>query len=993
MYTPLWIKTDFSLLSSLINIKKLVKKCIEMNINSIAITDNNMSGTMEFYNECIKNNIKPIIGLEVLLKTQNDNNIKVLLYALNNDGYKNLIKLSTIQSERIVTGKDLITYKDNLLCIIPFQYSSIYKNLKNIYKQIFIGYSSKKELNSLNGVKNTVFINEVLFVNNDDGKYLNYAYFIRDGKKETEGVFYKFVNHHLLTFDEVKVITNNTINTNKIAEICNVSFKKENKALLPKYREENDEYEYLVMLCKKGLKKRIKTGDKGTYISRLQYELETIKNMGFCNYFLVVYDFIKYAKTNGILVGPGRGSAAGSLVSYCLGITDIDPIKYDLLFERFLNPERVTMPDIDTDFQYDRRDEVVKYCMGKYGVKNVSNIITFGTLGAKQIVRDIARVLDLPPKLTDRVTKMLEDKKLNDTYENNQIFKNLINSNNDLKKLYDISVHLEGLKRHSSIHAAGIVMSNYELDNIIPLVKNNDGYLTGYTMEYLEDLGLLKMDFLGLKNLTIISDVAKEVEKNEGVKLDLNHIDLNDKKTLYIFYSVNTEGIFQFESAGMKSFLRQLKVTSFNDIVAAIALFRPGPMDNIPHYINRKQGKEKIDYIHKDLESILKPTYGIMIYQEQIMKVAQKIANYSLGEADILRRAMSKKKLEILEKEKTKFISQSIENGYDEKTANDVYELILKFANYGFNKSHSVAYSVISYQMAYLKAHYTKYFIANLLNNVIGSEIKTKDYMLEAKLNKISILEPDINISSNKYTTSKDGIICPLSIIKNIGVMVSTEIIKERENGPFTSFLDFVKRTYSKTVNKKVVESLINAGCFKNFEHNRNTLINNLDLAINYAELVQDLDESLVDKPEFEIYEEFSDEQIMRKEYQSYGFYLSIHPLDKYNEDSSIKINDLSKYINKNITINLIFDSKKEIETKKKDKMAFYKCSDEYNSIDLTLFPNIYEQYKDIEENTIIKVSGKVDNRNSKIQIIVEKILILWFNSIWDKIRGWKFYD
>jgi len=983
MYTPLWIKTDFSLLSSLINIKKLVKKCIEMNINSIAITDNNMSGTMEFYNECIKNNIKPIIGLEVLLKTQNDNNIKVLLYALNNDGYKNLIKLSTIQSERIVTGKDLITYKDNLLCIIPFQYSSIYKNLKNIYKQIFIGYSSKKELNSLNGVKNTVFINEVLFVNNDDGKYLNYAYFIRDGKKETEGVFYKFVNHHLLTFDEVKVITNNTINTNKIAEICNVSFKKENKALLPKYREENDEYEYLVMLCKKGLKKRIKTGDKGTYISRLQYELETIKNMGFCNYFLVVYDFIKYAKTNGILVGPGRGSAAGSLVSYCLGITDIDPIKYDLLFERFLNPERVTMPDIDTDFQYDRRDEVVKYCMGKYGVKNVSNIITFGTLGAKQIVRDIARVLDLPPKLTDRVTKMLEDKKLNDTYENNQIFKNLINSNNDLKKLYDISVHLEGLKRHSSIHAAGIVMSNYELDNIIPLVKNNDGYLTGYTMEYLEDLGLLKMDFLGLKNLTIISDVAKEVEKNEGVKLDLNHIDLNDKKTLYIFYSVNTEGIFQFESAGMKSFLRQLKVTSFNDIVAAIALFRPGPMDNIPHYINRKQGKEKIDYIHKDLESILKPTYGIMIYQEQIMKVAQKIANYSLGEADILRRAMSKKKLEILEKEKTKFISQSIENGYDEKTANDVYELILKFANYGFNKSHSVAYSVISYQMAYLKAHYTKYFIANLLNNVIGSEIKTKDYMLEAKLNKISILEPDINISSNKYTTSKDGIICPLSIIKNIGVMVSTEIIKERENGPFTSFLDFVKRTYSKTVNKKVVESLINAGCFKNFEHNRNTLINNLDLAINYAELVQDLDESLVDKPEFEIYEEFSDEQIMRKEYQSYGFYLSIHPLDKYNEDSSIKINDLSKYINKNITINLIFDSKKEIETKKKDKMAFYKCSDEYNSIDLTLFPNIYEQYKDIEENTIIKVSGKVDNRNSKIQIIVEKILILWFNNIW----------
>ena len=977
MYTPLWVKTDFSLLSSLINIKTLIKKCKEMNINSIAITDNNMSGAMEFYNECTKSNIKPIIGLEVLLKDKNENIIKVLLYAINNDGYKNLIKLSTIQSERIVTGKDLIQYKDNLLCIIPFQYSGIYKNLKKIYQLIFVGYSNKKELNSLNGVKNIVFINEVLFLNNDDGKYLNYAYLIRDGKKETEGVFYKFVNHHLLTTDEINIITNNITTTNKIAELCNVNFKKETKALLPKYRSENDEYEYLVMLCKKGLKKRIKTGDKATYINRLQYELETIKNMGFCNYFLVVYDFIRYAKTNEILVGPGRGSAAGSLVSYCLGITDIDPIKYDLLFERFLNPERVTMPDIDTDFQYDRRDEVVKYCMDKYGVKNVSNIITFGTLGAKQIVRDIARVIDLPSKLTDRITKMLEDKSLTYTYENNQIFKNLINSNNDLKKLYDISIHLEGLKRHSSIHAAGIVMSNLELDNIIPLVKNNDSYLTGYTMEYLEDLGLLKMDFLGLKNLTIISDVQKEVEKHEGIKLDLNHLDLNDKKTLYIFYSVNTEGIFQFESHGMKSFLKQLKLTSFDDIVAAIALFRPGPMDNIPHYINRKHGKEKVNYINKDLEEILKPTYGIMIYQEQIMKVAQKIAGYSLGEADILRRAMSKKKIEILEKEKEKFISQSIDKGYDEKTATDVYELILKFANYGFNKSHSVAYSFISYQMAYLKAHYTKYFIANLLNNVIGSEIKTNDYMLEAKLNKIKILEPDINISSNKYQTNESGIVCPLSIIKNIGVMVSTEIIKERENGEFKSFLDFVKRTYSKTVNKKVIESLINAGCFKNFEYNRNTLLNNLDLAINYAELAQDLDESLIDKPEFEIYDEFSDEQIMRKEYQSYGFYLSIHPLDKYNKENSIKINDLTKYINKNIAINLIFDNKKEIETKKKDKMAFFKCSDEYSSIDLTLFPNVYEQYKDIEENTIISVSGKVDNRNNKIQIIVEKILIL----------------
>ena len=699
--------------------------------------------------------------------------------------------------------------------------------------------------------------------------------------------------------------------------------------------------------------------------------------MGFCNYFLVVFDFIKYAKKNGILVGPGRGSAAGSLVSYCLGITNIDPIKYNLLFERFLNPERVTMPDIDTDFQYDRRDEVVEYCIKKYGNKNVANIITFGTMGSKQVVRDVARVIDLPTKLTDRVVKYIEKENLQQLYEKNNLFKNLINSNNDLKKLYDISIHLEGLKRHSSIHAAGIVMSDRLLDNIIPLVKNNEYYLTGYTMEHLEDLGLLKMDFLGLKNLTIINDVTKEIEKKENIKLDLNNIALNDKKTLFVFYSVNTEGIFQFESEGMKSFLKQLKVTSFNDIIAAIALFRPGPMDNIPHYINRKFGKEKIDYIHEDLESILKPTYGIMIYQEQIMQVANIMAGYSLGEADILRRAMSKKKIEILNKEKEKFINNSIKKGYTKEIAEYVYEMILKFANYGFNKSHSVAYSIVAYQMAYLKAHYPKYFISNLLNNVIGSEIKTKDYLLEAKLNKINILEPDINLSLDKYNTEKDGIRCPLSIIKNIGNIVTKEILKERENGEFIDFIDFVKRMYSKTINKKVIESLIEVGCFKKFEYNRKTLIENLDLVINYAELVKDLDESLVDKPELEIFKEYSDEILMNKEYKSFGFYLSVHPLEKYNKENNLKINNLNKYINKNITINLILESKKEIETKKKEKMAFYKCIDEYSTIDLTLFPKTYEVYKDIPENTIISVSGRVDNRNDKIQIVVEKIIIL----------------
>lgn len=977
MYTPLQVKTNYSLLSSLITIKKLIEKCKKYNINSIAITDNNMSYVMEFYNECIKNNIKPIIGLEITLKDKENNKKTILLYAMNNNGYKNLIKLSTIQSEKLVTGKDLINYKEDILCIVSYKSSSIYKNLKKIYKNIFIGYSNKQEKNNLYNIKNSVFINEVLFLDENDGKYLNYVYLIRDGKKENDGVHYKFVNHHLLNINDVKKITEDINITNKIAQLCTVTFKKENKALLPKYRDSNDEYEYLSNLCILGLKKRIKTGDKKVYLERLQYELNVIKSMGFSNYFLVVYDFIKFAKTNGILVGPGRGSAAGSLVAYTLGITDIDPIKYDLLFERFLNPERVTMPDIDTDFQYDRRDEVVNYCINKYGNKNVANIITFGTLGAKQAIRDVARVLDIPIKLSDKVAKLLSDKTIKETYNENIEFKNLINSNNDLKKLYDISSHIEGIKRQRSIHAAGIVMSNTNLDNIIPLVKNNENYLTGYTMEYLEDLGLLKMDFLGLKNLTIISDVKSEIEKNEEIKLDLNNIPLNDKKTLYIFYSVNTEGIFQFEKDGMKNFLKQLKVTSFNDIVAAIALFRPGPMDNIPHYIKRKQKIEKIDYIHEDLENILKPTYGIMIYQEQIMQVANVMAGYTLGEADILRRAMSKKKLEILEKEKDKFIKQSVEKGYTEDIAIKVYELILKFANYGFNKSHSVAYSYVSYQMAYLKAHYPKYFISNLLNGVIGSEVKTKEYMLEAKLNKIDILPPNVNVSLDKYITSKDGIICPLSMIKNINSMIIKEIIEERKKGIFTSFINFVKRTYSKTIDKKALVTLIESGALNCFKYNKNTMINNLDLIINYSELTNGLDESLIDTPEIEEFEEYTDEQLMRKEYKAYGFYLSVHPLDKYNSDKSLKIADLNKYINKKININLILENKKEIETKKKDKMAFYRCVDEFNSVDLTLFPNIYNEYKNIEENTIINISGRVDNRNDKIQIIVEKIQVL----------------
>lgn len=629
-------------------------------------------------------------------------------------------------------------------------------------------------------------------------------------------------------------------------------------------------------------------------------------------------------------------------------------------------------------FQYDKRDEVIKYCEEKYGSDRVANIITYGTLSSKAVIRDVARSLDISSKLVDRLTKNINDKmKLKDVYENNNIFKNMIEQNNDLKKLYDIALHLEGLRRHSSIHAAGVVMCGDNLDNIIPLVRNNDSYLTGYTMQYLEDLGLIKMDFLGLKNLTIISEVKKEIEKTLNIKLDLNHLPLNDKKTLYIFYSVNTLGIFQFESEGMKNFLRNLKITSFDDIVASIALFRPGPMEYIPVYIKRKHGLEKVNYVHSDLEAILKNTYGIMIYQEQIMQVAQIIAGYTLGEADILRRAISKKKLDILKGEEQKFINGAVNRGYSDKVAKEIYDMILKFANYGFNKSHSVAYSYISYQMAYLKAHYPSFFLTNLLNNVIGSVVKTKDYIMEAKVNKINIIGVDINNSSNKYLTTNEGIILPLTLINNVGNVIASEIINIRISNKFCDIYDFMKRCYSKNINKKIIESLIYAGAFNSFNLNKRTLIENLDDILNYAELVKDLDEEFVDKPKIIMYDEYDDNLIMEQEFSSFGFYLNTHPLDKFKTKDDINTLMLKKYINTNINIKLIVEDIHQIETKKKDKMAFMKCIDEYNTVDLTLFPKVYELYQDVSENTIISVDGKVDLRNDKIQIIVDRITIL----------------
>ena len=974
MYIPLFNKSNYTMLSSLLKIDDIVNFAKNNNISSIALTDTNMYGTMEFIKKCESNNIKPIIGLELVLEEFN-----ILLYAKNYEGYKSLIKLSTIQNERKVVLEDLKKYNKEVISILPFKYNKYYDDLGKIYLDLYIGFSNKEELKeSLIITKNIVFLRESLYLNKSDKKILPYLYCIRDGKTQDSINEYDIDNYEL-NIDNINDLSNDTgvSNTLVIGESCNIEFP-ERENLLPIY-DCDDPKKYLFELSKKGLSKRLNNEVNDTYKNRLLYELNVINEMGFSNYFLVVYDFIRFAKKNKILVGPGRGSAAGSLVAYSLGITDIDPLKYDLLFERFLNPERKTMPDIDTDFPDNKRDLVIEYVQSKYGEKRVSGIITFGTLAAKQVIRDVSRVLNIPLYKVDSLTKYIPNmshERLEDIYKNNPNFKAKIDSDSLLTDMYKIAIKLEGFPRHTSQHAAGIVMSRVDLDEVIPLTKSDNMYLTSYSMEYLEDLGLLKMDFLVLKNLTLIDNIINDIKTIEGVEIDFNKIPLDDKETLKIFEEANTCGIFQFESNGMRNFLKRLKANTFDDIVAAIALFRPGAALNIDSYIKRKHGEEKITYLDPSLESITKSTYGFLIYQEQIMQLANVYAGYSLGEADILRRAMSKKKKELLKSEEDKFIKKSMENKHSMQQAKALFELVLNFAGYGFNKSHSVVYSIIAYKMAYLKAHYKTIFFANLLSNVIGSSTKTNEYIMECKSNNVEVIKPTINNSTSKYIVKDNKIIYPLSNIKGLGVVSCETIEQAKTHGEFTDIYDCFSRLYIEGITKKVFEDLIMADTFKEFNINRATLMYNLDSLYNYAELTKDIDPSLVAKPVIEEQKEYTDEILLEKEKELFGFYLSNHPTTQYRKDNPycITLNKVEEHFDKTVDVLIVVDKIKVINTKKGDKMAFLTGSDETSSFEFTLFPKVFIEYQEISKGDLLKIRGHVEKRLDEYQIIVERI-------------------
>ena len=941
MYIPLKVTTDYTLLKSLIKVPNLISFLSEKNIDTCGICDENLYGVLEFYYACKKNNIKPIVGLDVKI-----DDLNVYLYAMNFDGYKNLLKIHTLKEKNELILDDLSVYKDSILCIVPFKSKELFDKLK-FFNNLYISYNNSLErLNALTITSNVLYINDLKALKKDDVLFFAYLDKLR---KEEVGMYEQ--NYYFAPDIDLGKI-------DEVISLLNLELEF-NKKYIPKYKDNIDSSLFLHDLCFKGLTKRLNGKVPDIYLKRLNYELKIINEMGFVDYFLIVYDYVLYAKRHDILVGPGRGSAAGSLVSYSIGITEIDPLKYNLLFERFLNPERVTMPDIDVDFDALKREEIIEYVRNRYGDKNVALGLTFTTLKSKLVLREIGKLLKINDTLLDNFIKCINGNIcLKDNLTNENI-KKYLNNYNELKKLYNISMHLEGLKKNTSTHAAGVVISSTNLDEIIPIHYENNTLITGVTMDYLESIGLLKMDFLALKNLTTIKNILDEVGKDA-----LKNIDLNDKAVLNLFCTGKTEGIFQFETSLMRNLIRKLKPSSFNDLVASLALGRPGALEEADEYIARKNGKKEITYIHKDLEPILKDTYGIILYQEQIIAILGKIGGYSLAEADIIRRAISKKKESVINAEKEKFINGAIGKGYDRSVATLIYDLIVKFASYGFNKAHSVAYARISYDMAYLKVKYPEYFIIEMINNKDNE--KFAKLVLFLKNKGIKLEKPDVNLSHNKFYISGKELIMPLWQIKGIPENLSEKIIENRKDG-YTDFFDFVCKN-KKILNENILNTLINAEALRSFNLNERTLVENIAVALNFAEI----DDELIKRPVIiELYD-YSDEVKRNNELESFCYFITNHPASKYQ--NVMKLEMLEKYLFKNIKCVVLVNRISNIKTKKNENMAFISASDETGTCDFTIFPKNMNLINDLKIGDLVEINGNVSKRFDKVSIIVNNI-------------------
>lgn len=967
MYTPLYVKSNYSFFSSLIKIDDLVQDAKEKNIESLALCDDNMIGIMHFYKTCTNNNIKPIIGFDF---TKLNNHI--LLYATNTKGYQNIIKISMIEE---CTIEEFNKYLDGVLIIIPYEYKELYSVINSNYK--YIGVSNSEEEKNAQ-TNNTVFINKVLYLDKKDSAFFKYAIMMKEKLNVFDNIEFKDNNNYLLKYEEaLKLISEKTLlRTNEISNLCNFKFEKKDN-LIPTYKNSFNvsSFEYLSSLSKQGLSIRLKGNVTDIYKNRLLYELDVINKMGFSDYFLIVYDYVRYAKKNNILVGPGRGSAAGSLVAYCLGIIDIDPIKYNLLFERFLNKGRVTMPDIDIDFPDIYREDVIKYVRDKYGKYKVSGIVAVSTLKSRAVLDDVARILKIESDKIDLLKSRINPSQtLKYTYENNSDFKNIIDNDERLKLLYKVSTFFEGFPKNTTVHASGIIISNTNLTDVIPLIKDENLFLSAFEMGYLEELGLLKMDFLGNRNLTIVMNILDSIEKYDKEKVSFLDIPMDDIETIKLFENKDTNGIFQFESNAMKSLLERLKPKNFEQLIAANALVRPGP--DTDSYINRKNNGQKIEYLDEKIKNVLKDTYGVLVYQEQIMQIASVMAGFSLEEADNLRRAMGKKKREILENAYKSFIDGSIKNGYNIEDAKKMYEDILAFSSYGFNKAHAVAYTTLAYKMAYLKVHYSKHFYINILSNLKGDKDKASIFIKEAKKRKVEFLLPDINKSSYKFEIIDNKVLFPLSLVKGISENIAKDIIYVRGDS-FKDIYDALSKLVSLNINENIIENLIYLSAFSCFKYNIRTLIENLDNLLNYAYITIGIQNNIIERPNIEIKEEYSRDFLMNKEKNLLGYYLSYHPTISYKEEyKAVNIIDLNKYLGRYVNVAIIIEKIKEIKDKNGNEMAFILGSDDTDDVEITFFKDEYKTIKGIKRGQIIIVNGKVTLHGS-IKIIAQKSKII----------------
>lgn len=1025
---PLHVNSAYSLLKSTITPEKLVLEAKRKGYRAIALTDHNvLYGVIPFYKSCKANGIKPIIGLsaDVLIEENHTSaTFPFLFYAKNVHGYQSLMKISSAiltKSEKGIPFKWLKHYTTGLIAVATgiggeiesfilegemdkakeriifyqqlFEKDSFYLSIQPYHIRESIQLT--KEILEIGKELHVPIVatSKVNYLEKDDYETWKCLQAIKENKNimdlSTEPIdrefYFRSKDEMEMLFEQYPTTIQNTV---RIAEQCHVEIPF-HQQLLPKYPlTEKTSDEYLNELCEAGLSQRVKSTTT-IYKDRLRYELNIIKKMKFSDYFLIVWDYVQFAKKNGIIVGPGRGSAAGSLVAYVLGITDVDPIKFDLLFERFLNPERVTMPDIDIDFPDHRRDEVIKYVAKKYGSTQVAQIITYGTFAAKAALRDVARVYGFSNRELEQLSKSIPNKlgiTLKDAYKESETLQRLVQEEK-IKKVYQIASKIEGLPRHTSTHAAGVIISDRPLVEMIPLqMGSNEVLLTQYPMGILEEIGLLKMDFLGLRNLSLIESILRTIQKKEKQQIDLKNIPYNDPPTFELLQKGKTTGIFQLESEGMRDVLTRLKPTEFEDIVAVNALYRPGPMANIPVYIKRKHGQEMSQYPHPDLEQVLKKTYGVIVYQEQIMQIASIFSGFTLGEADLLRRAVSKKKREVLDQERSHFVTGAIEKGYQEKIANDIYDLIVRFADYGFNRSHAVAYSQISYQLAYLKAHYPLYFMANLLTSSIGNEEKTAEYVKELRHLGYKVFAPSINKSGFQFEVEEEGIRFSLAAVKGVGYQALKEILRARGNGRFKDLFDFCLRVSLKTVNRKVMENLIHSGSFDEFGKDRAVLLATLDVAIEHAQLLKPEDnqidllllEGLDDlKPKYVDVEPIPMENKLFSEKQVLGMFISKHPTSMYRLlfqlNGAVLLDDIK--LDKINKVGAYIQDVRKIKTKKGETMAFVQISDESDDLQAVIFPNIYRENTAIlKKGEIIFLTGKAELRNGQKQLIINNI-------------------